>query len=361
MGPGAYEVIRKFFEEVVSKRWKTVGGAVVADGKIHNFAAWDRSHNVRPYQFRKGVESHMKVYDHETRKMLDADYVAAVTGTSDFTLWTWGEYFERADLRGKVALYELRTGLKANPTDSAVFKEFERFLVEECGIALREVRSLEEVRQARQAPAPEAPVAPPPVEEVEAAPRLELKYVGPRLAELVAISRLDPEVAKKYRNLDAEFEERVWEVFRLLGFEVEELGHRRPGERVPDGIARHGNFSVVFDCKATSGAYKLSASDERAAKEYVRRYKKRYVSLAFLLIAPDFSGDVEARLEDISAELGVPTAHIATADLLYLLDKFLELRARGEEVDAEAVRKAFFLGRGERLTREEIDERLAAG
>lgn len=73
--------------------------------------------------------------------------------------------------------------------------------------------------------------------------------------------------------------------FSRIGFGVEQLGHKRPLERVPDGIGMlprslvmyaqslgANPYFVVWDCKYDCGPNGLKAEDERAIKEYIETY-----------------------------------------------------------------------------------------
>jgi hypothetical protein len=96
------------------------------------------------------------------------------------------------------------------------------------------------------------------------------------------------------------------QAFSQFGFKIEQLGHKRPLERVPDGIgmlqrslanyAKTLNASpyfVVWDCKYDCGPNGLKAADERAIKEYIETYAPTRKAEAdagvfwFLIVARD--------------------------------------------------------------------------
>jgi len=73
-----------------------------------------------------------------------------------------------------------------------------------------------------------------------------------------------------------EFEDTVADVFRALGFEVKQLGHKKKGAH-PDGLAIARppyDFALIYDCKNIE-AYYPTESDIRALREYVRKWKPR--------------------------------------------------------------------------------------
>lgn len=82
-------------------------------------------------------------------------------------------------------------------------------------------------------------------------------------------------------------EELTADLFADIGFRVEQLGHKRPYERVPDGIAHlpmsltehlqrmnEKPYFIMWDCKFDSGVG-LAAADERAVREYVTDFAKQ--------------------------------------------------------------------------------------
>lgn len=116
-----------------------------------------------------------------------------------------------------------------------------------------------------------------------------------------------------------EFEDIVADIFRAIGFEVEQMGHKRPGA-FPDGILKTSSqlgFAFVYDCKNSSN-YHLPAADSRAMSDYLENEQRRLregepnLKVYPLFIAKSFSNNF--------GEAGF------TADnLLYLLYKRLKL------------------------------------
>jgi hypothetical protein len=73
-----------------------------------------------------------------------------------------------------------------------------------------------------------------------------------------------------------EFEDRVCALLTAIGFEVEQRGHRVPGE-YPDGIAFVEGYGLVYDCK-NSTDYRPTTDDKRAIRKYLEDEKKAYES-----------------------------------------------------------------------------------
>jgi len=124
-----------------------------------------------------------------------------------------------------------------------------------------------------------------------------------------------------------EYEDRIAEIFRALGFEVEQLGHVKEGEYA-DGIAYSKDFAIIYDCKNMVD-YSLNARDKRALINYVNRDKRRIQErrkiekIYFAIIAHSF-GRIEG-MSDIEKETGCKGFLLTSEAMLYLLYKKLYL------------------------------------
>jgi len=83
------------------------------------------------------------------------------------------------------------------------------------------------------------------------------------------------------KNLsNEEFEDRIFNLLKALGFDIIQKGHTLPGAYA-DGIFSLDNYAVVYDCKNTSNFFP-SESDKRSIDRYlqdeikVRKEKKIY-------------------------------------------------------------------------------------
>lgn len=136
------------------------------------------------------------------------------------------------------------------------------------------------------------------------------EWIGQRFLRL-----LDPGISND------DFEDVTAEIFRALGFEVNQMGHKRPGS-YPDGtlVLPAADFAIVYDCKNTDNYYP-TAEHQRALAEYLEKEGKRLqeqkrVRLAYsLFVARSFA----------QAELEGAHIFISADDLLYALYKRLRL------------------------------------
>ena len=150
-------------------------------------------------------------------------------------------------------------------------------------------------------------------------------------------------VCKRFKEIippisNPEYEDRVAEIFNALGFEVEQMGHKREGE-YPDGIIYSRDFAIVYDCKNRSN-YFLDAKDKRAMMRYVQyakrriREQKRIERVYFAFIAHSYTKMLK-NLSSIEKETLTKGALFTSETLLYLLYKKLSLGPRFLLVDFE--------------------------
>jgi hypothetical protein len=126
-----------------------------------------------------------------------------------------------------------------------------------------------------------------------------------------------------------EHEDRAAEVFKALGFEVEQMGYRKEGE-YPDGIITYSpDFSIVYDCKNCSN-YFLDARDKRAMIKYIQDAKRRIKEklkiekVYFAIIAHSYDQRTK-NLSDIEKETSTKGILLTSETMLYLLFKKLSL------------------------------------
>ncbi|RSN74562.1 hypothetical protein D6D85_07870 [Candidatus Methanodesulfokora washburnensis] len=124
-----------------------------------------------------------------------------------------------------------------------------------------------------------------------------------------------------------DYEDRIAEILKALGFEVEQLGHRKEGE-YPDGIAYAKDFAIIYDCK-NSFNYSLKANDRRAIIKYIQDAKKKIKEQRgieksyFAIIAHSYS-EVK-NISDIEKETFSIGFLLTSEAMLYLLFKKISL------------------------------------
>jgi hypothetical protein len=105
--------------------------------------------------------------------------------------------------------------------------------------------------------------ATPPTEWIELA---ELRKIPVSWRDWIGGYFLDIERSSLSNN---EFEDRIVDLLKALGFDVTQKGHTLRGE-YPDGIFSFEGYAVVYDCKNISN-FSPSADDIRAIKGYLKR------------------------------------------------------------------------------------------
>lgn len=124
-----------------------------------------------------------------------------------------------------------------------------------------------------------------------------------------------------------EYEDRIAEIFTALGFEIEQLGHKKEGE-YPDGIAFTKDFAIIYECKNRNN-YFLSADDKRAIIKYIQYAKPRIKErreierIYFAIIAHSY--DKVESISEIEKETSTKGFLFTSESMLYLLFKKLSL------------------------------------
>jgi len=127
-------------------------------------------------------------------------------------------------------------------------------------------------------------------------------YIVPAVSKLITYGN---DTEKSSTSKGYLFEKTVADIFKLLDFEVQSLGQGKGRE--PDIIIKHReeNTAFIVDAKAYSNGYGLSASDERAIKEYVfthcpKLQKEGYKRIGFIIVCNSFKTDFETFINDIT-------------------------------------------------------------
>lgn len=121
------------------------------------------------------------------------------------------------------------------------------------------------------------------------------------------------------------FEKAVCEVFRQLGFDVQYLGQGTGRE--PDLIAIYkvDNIAFIIDAKAYANGYMLSASDERAMREYILHYCPKLKNegikkVGFIIVSNSFKTGFDEFINDITWNTDIKRFSLLNSEaLLHLL------------------------------------------
>ncbi len=185
------------------------------------------------------------------------------------------------------------------------------------------------------------------------------EYIPPLLSDLEEMARGTQEALETYgegkdsvearrKALEDAFETKLWHAFRSIGLAVLELGHKKPGERVPDGIARfphNYSFALLLDAKIRSGSYSMTATDQRAFREYVEVWSPQldddYEVLYLVIVSSDFAagiaGQIGTFMQTVRATILSKVVLINAATLLRLV----ELGVREPRLDRSFFERLF--------------------
>ncbi|MCC7317834.1 MAG: restriction endonuclease [Bacteroidales bacterium] len=147
-------------------------------------------------------------------------------------------------------------------------------------------------------------------------------FIPPITAKLID---LGSETESSSSGKGRRFEKAVCELFKQLGFYVQELGQGTGRE--PDLIAinKEGNVAFVIDAKAYANGYMLSASDERAIREYISHHcpklKKEGINkIGFLIISNSFKPGFDSFINEITWKTDIKRFSLLSSEaLLHLL------------------------------------------
>ncbi|MCK6649054.1 MAG: restriction endonuclease [Bacteroidia bacterium] len=142
------------------------------------------------------------------------------------------------------------------------------------------------------------------------------------------------------------YERAVCEVFKQLGFTVQQLGQGTGRE--PDLIAIHKEDNVAFivDAKAYANGYMMGASDERAIKEYINHYcpklkKEGIQRIGFIIVSNAFKSNFEEYINDVTWKTDIKRFVLLSSDALLHL---LAYRIKDQKTLAEVVDTIISLG-----------------
>lgn len=153
-------------------------------------------------------------------------------------------------------------------------------------------------------------------------------FLPPIVADISLIAKNDEILQKNYspKLLEDVFEEKIFYLFKILGFNTEKLGK---GHRDADGIAqaKKHRFALVYDCKVRAKPFNLLADDERTLEEYIENNRKKLIRegidrVYFLIISGEFTEPDNKLIKEIKIKSGANEIIFVRADqLLSILKK----------------------------------------
>ncbi len=158
--------------------------------------------------------------------------------------------------------------------------------------------------------------------------------LGPRILakNLPAVARqsIPSEIAETVSKLKLEpwqvFEDSVFAIFHYcLGFETRKLGRDTLFEHEPEGVVLVGEtgsrYATLYECKSAHDKYEMTSDHELRYRDYIKEKKRPLEVLDnaslryFLIIGPDFRGDLKERRQSVHDETGVWTVFMPASIL----------------------------------------------
>lgn len=137
-----------------------------------------------------------------------------------------------------------------------------------------------------------------------------MQFIPPVLEDFLELARGD--------GTSLVFEGKVMKFFKMLGFQVEEMGQGQG--RKPDGVAlcRELNFAILFDAKSFRDGYQIG-TDDRKIIEYIKSQERRlrkegYHNFYFVAVSSSFRGDAKQALDRVRNETQVKSVVLLTAE-----------------------------------------------
>jgi len=189
-------------------------------------------------------------------------------------------------------------------------------------------------------------------------------FIPPILEDIEKLACGDPRAIENCQRIgrapEDVLEDRLWISFRILGFEVIELGHKVVG-RFPDGIglAKRDHYAVIFDSKMRTEGYNIG-TDDRAIIEYIERFYPQLEgegmqSVYFSVISAKFTGNNKSHILRIRRETSVKNVTLLRTCLLLHL---VELKLINPHIGTAHLEGIFL--RSEEISEEDIERELSS-
>jgi len=188
------------------------------------------------------------------------------------------------------------------------------------------------------------------------------RFIPPIIADLERLACANSKVVQECRNAgrnpEDQFEIMLYVCFRMLGYDVEELGHTTK-RRDPDGIAfsKRDHYAVIFDAKMRSDGYSIG-TDDRTIIEYIKTQSPRLVhegidSIYYSIVSSWFVGDNQTPIMKIRKETNVKNVTLMRAAFLLRL---IELKLKDPQLTLGRLEGLFL--RAQEISTEDIEQEL---
>lgn len=193
----------------------------------------------------------------------------------------------------------------------------------------------------------------------------KVDFIPPVLLDIEPLAAAAPGVSAKYRRNGRRpediLETLIWRAFKMLGYDVEALGHSKRGRRVPDGIAyaRRERYAILFDSKMRTDGYGIG-TDDRAIIEYVKSHTRRLElngidNIYFCIISSTFKGDNAVPIAKIRKETRAKNVTLLSTGLLLFL---IELRLKFPTFDLATLEGLFLRSKSEEIKKDDVKREL---
>ena len=170
-------------------------------------------------------------------------------------------------------------------------------------------------------------------ETLEAVSTARLIRALPELARQVIPMDIRNAINDSKRKAWEVFEDAVYATFKsCFGYKVKQYGKESLFESEPEGLVTttpgtlQDRFAFIYDCKSAENKYVVDSKDESKYAEYINEKKGEANLLEhcelkyFLIIGPQFGGDMNLRRQNLMTKTQVITAFIRAPDLQKLAE-----------------------------------------
>lgn len=172
------------------------------------------------------------------------------------------------------------------------------------------------------------------------------EFLPPVVDDLAAVAERDPDVEAAYdeaeRDLAVAFEAKLHHTFRMLGFDVEELG--QGSGRQPDGIATavRNDYAIIYDAKVRADGYAIS-TDDRAIREYIETHARQLRDkgvrrIYFAIVSSTFADPDLGTLRELRETTAIENIVLLSAELL---QELVVLRLQEPYLNLDDIRAVF--------------------